>query len=124
MTKDRDKKKLGKMGEDVSEIFLKRRGFHVIERSYRQRSGEIDIIAKKENMIVIVEVKTRASEEQGLAIEAVHYKKQKKIIQLAYLYVQEKECDDYEIRFDVIVIVRYNHRDVFLINHIEGAFTA
>ena len=79
-------------------------------------SGEIDIIAKKGETIVFVEVKFRTNTEKGLPREAVNYRKQKHIQNTALCYLKYKNCMESDIRFDVIEILN------FKITHIKNAF--
>ena len=66
---------LGRYGEDLAAKYLAAHGYDVIERNVRYRFGEVDIIAKKENMLIVVEVKTRRTQTYGMPCEAVHWKK-------------------------------------------------
>jgi len=67
----------GKFGEDLACEFLKKQGYKIIERNYRIRGGEIDIIALDEKTLVYVEVKTRTSHQFGLPEESITYYKMK-----------------------------------------------
>ena len=70
---------LGRYGEDLATNYLKSQGYDVLERNIRYRFGEVDIIAKKENMLIVVEVKTRRTQTYGMPCEAVHWKKKQHI---------------------------------------------
>ena len=95
---------LGKTGEDLACAELERRGYEIIARRYRQRSGEIDIIAKDGPAWVFVEVKARDSHEFGEAAEAVTPCKQRRIAQLAREYVTRHRLSHCPCRFDVVSI--------------------
>ncbi len=112
----------GNIGESAACKFLKKNGYKVIERNYRKRYGEIDIIAQKGEMYVFIEVKTRADTDYGLAAEAVTKTKQQRIIRTAKLYIMENELDA-AFSFDVIEVY-HKGRKVVRINHIENAFYA
>jgi len=75
-----------------------------LARNYRNRLGEIDIVAKERDVIVFVEVKTRTGKRFGLAKEAVNYKKQKKLIRLAQAYLKQHGLFGKKARFDVVAI--------------------
>ena len=79
--------KLGRRGEAIAVSFLKRQGYKIIERNYRSKLGEIDIIAREKDNIVFVEVKTRRSDDFGLPQEAVSYRKQYRLTKIALGYL-------------------------------------
>jgi putative endonuclease len=108
------------MGENVAANYLKNKGYRIIERNYRKQRAEIDIIAKKDEMIVFVEVKTRKNSNFGYGFEAVTRHKQEQIIKAAKLFCQEKEIIDTPCRFDVISIEKDGKH--YKIDHFENAF--
>ena len=73
----------GKLGEDAACKYLKKQNYQILERNYRKRYGEIDIIAQKSNKLIFAEVKTRSGERYGTPSEAVTFSKQQKIIKTA-----------------------------------------
>lgn len=95
---------LGKTGEDKASLFLKKRGFNILERNFRKgKSGEIDIIALKENLLVFVEVRTRSTDSKGRPAETITYFKKRSIYNTALLYISmHPEYCDYDFRFDFI----------------------
>jgi putative endonuclease len=95
---------LGKTGEDLACAELARRGYEIIVRRYRQRSGEIDIIAKDGPTWVFVEVKARDTREFGNPAEAVTPDKRRRIAQLARDYVALHRLSNCPCRFDVVAI--------------------
>ena len=111
----------GKLGEDAACHYLKKNHYQILERNYRKRFGEIDIVAKKDNRIAFVEVKARSASDYGIPCEAVTYSKQQKIIKTAQAYVLEQNLDA-EFAFDIIE-VRLENGTILAINHIEDAFT-
>jgi len=111
-----DKILIGKLGEEKASEFLKNNGYTVLERNFRCKIGEIDIIAKIKDTIVFVEVKTRSSIKFGYPKEAVDYRKQTKIHNVALTYLKLKGKLDSKIRFDVIEILDGS------VNHIENCF--
>jgi len=115
------KQNIGKIGEDAATKFLKKLGYKIIKRNYKNHYGEIDIIAKDKSCTVFVEVKTRTSANYGYASEAVDYRKQKKIITVAQTY-PGISYNDY-MRFDIIeVYLNSKDKKIDKINHIKNAF--
>ncbi len=98
------KKALGTRGEEIAADFLQRQGFEVIERNFRYERGEIDIIARKGNLITFCEVKTRTSDVYGGGEDAVDLRKQQQIRKVAEGYINDRSLEDYEFRFDVVVV--------------------
>ena len=81
-----DNQAAGKLGEDLAALFLKKYGYKIIERNFRIRGGEIDIIAVDDDTLVYVEVKTRTSQIFGSPEEAVTPRKIKFLIRAAKFY--------------------------------------
>ena len=114
--------KIGETGEKCAAEFLKKKRYKILERNYRKRYGEIDIIAENKNYIVFVEVKTRHTDYMTSAADAVNRQKQLKIIKTASLYLAENETEKF-CRFDVCeVYVNAENLKLENINYIEGAF--
>ena len=106
----------GTIGEIDAEKYLKDKGFVIVTTNYKNRIGEIDIIAKDKNALVFVEVKSRATLLYGRPCEAVDFRKQQKIRKVAELYLVTTKNYYADVRFDVIEILGEE------INHIENAF--
>ncbi len=109
----------GKKGELLAKEYLISKGYSILDINYRNKIGEIDIIALNKGIIVFVEVKTRTSTNFGYAYEAVNRKKQEKIIYCSYLYLNQKRLVDYQIRYDIIEVYLTSN---VKINHIENSF--
>lgn len=114
------RRRLGKTGEDRAAIFLQKCGYRILEKNYRCPLGEIDIIALDGSTLVFVEVKTRSSYRYGLPQEAVGYRKQAKLRQLADYYTKHRGIYDVNCRFDVISVM--NGAEINKIEHIKNAF--
>ena len=110
---------LGKMGEELAVNYLIGKGYEILERNWRNKHKEIDIVAKDGETLVIVEVKTRQSDGFGEPDMAVTRQKQKCLVYAANAYVFSKRLD-LDIRFDIISIV-FNQGNP-KIDHIEDAF--
>jgi putative endonuclease len=95
---------LGKLGEDLACAELERRGYAILERRYRTKYGEIDIVAREGETTVFVEVKTRAGEQFGGGAEALTAWKQRRITQMAVDYLARHRLHDRPCRFDVVTI--------------------
>jgi putative endonuclease len=95
---------LGKRGEDLACCELERRGYAIIARRFRVRSGELDIVARDGPTLVFVEVKARADHEFGSAAEAVTPMKQLRLTRLATEYLMRHHLQECPCRFDVVSI--------------------
>ena len=94
----------GKEGEKTAVKFLKKQGYRIIEKNYRNKSGEIDIVAEQDQVLVFVEVKSRADGEYGDPLEAVTPHKQRKIGQVAKGFMTQHRIVNRDCRFDVVGI--------------------
>ena len=109
----------GKLGEEIAVNYLSDKGYEILERNWRNRHKEIDIIARDGKFLVIVEVKARKSDEYGNPDIAVTRQKQRLLISAANAYLFRNRLDT-ETRFDIISIVFKDGKPV--IEHIEDAF--
>ena len=100
----RNTRHMGTKGEDSALRFLKHRGYRIIQRNYRCRFGEVDIIAADGDIIVFIEVKSRTSDAFGRPEEAVVTRKQQRISQTARHYLAVHDLVDRDARFDVVAI--------------------
>lgn len=114
--------KVGDKGEQAAADYLQAAGYDILERKYRSKLGEIDIIAKWRNILVFVEVKTRRNTTYGFPAESVTYRKQRKIINTASCYLQQIHNANTGCRFDVIEIFLTGN-NLIKHNHIIDAFT-
>lgn len=114
------KQRIGKKGEDIACKYLKENKYIIVERNFRCRQGEIDIIAqdtvKKE--LVFIEVKTRTNLNYGTPSSAVDKKKQIHILKVLKYYLYKNKIKDVPIRIDVIEVLGHQYK----INHIKQAF--
>lgn len=106
----------GDIGENKAVKYLTDKGYEILETNYKNKLGEIDIIAKDDTRIVFVEVKARATTKYGYPREAVNEYKQRKIRMVAESYLKSKRLLNSYIRFDVIEILAGN------ITHLIAAF--
>jgi len=109
----------GKKGEQLAVDYLTNNGYKVVHRNYRYLKAEIDIIAKKGDILAIVEVKSRSSDYMQAIADTVTEKKIKLLVMAADHYIISKDLDA-EARFDIITIHR--NGSIFNIEHLENAF--
>lgn len=117
------KNNIGIRGEDEAVKYLQTRGYTILNRNFHSKFGEIDIIAKINNIICFVEVKTRKNNRYGRPAEFVNYSKQQKIIKTAECYLCDNFSENIMYRFDIIEVFYYNSY-IFSFNHLKGAFEA
>lgn len=113
--------RVGARGEDVAAGHLSGLGMRVVERGYRCRLGEVDIIAWDGRALVFCEVKTRRQTRFGPPEEAVTPAKQARIVALAQAYMQDKRLDPDRVRFDVVGVVLVPGASP-RVRHTPGAF--
>ncbi|MFT6994338.1 MAG: putative endonuclease [Maribacter sp.] len=109
----------GKEGEQIAADFLLKKGYTISYRNYRYLKAEIDIIAKKDKIVAIVEVRSRRSDYIENIAETVTKKKIKLLVMAADNYILSTDLD-VEVRFDIITILKNKNR--FEIEHLENAF--
>ena len=110
----------GKAGEDTAVDYLAKKGYHILQRNFRFRRGEIDIIAEDRDDLVFIEVKARRSRAYGLPEEALTPAKCRQIRKVARGYLFENKIEDTSCRFDIVAIEYEAGRPV--IRHLENAF--
>lgn len=112
----------GKWGETQALHYLTRLGYTIVAINYRKRYGEIDIIARKNDVLVFVEVKCRSGNTFGTPLEAVDLRKQQRICRVAMEYLQSHQEGTGNARFDVIAVWPSQGKESAVIEHIENAF--
>ncbi len=113
----------GAEAEETACAFLAASGFRIVERNFRTRGGEIDIVARKGDVLAFVEVRFREGEEFGAPEETVGVAKRRKIAAAAREYIRRIPRDSWmEARFDVVAITGRGESAV--IRHFPGAFDA
>ncbi|MDO4690880.1 MAG: YraN family protein [Fusobacterium sp.] len=93
-------REIGNIYEDRSCQILKKEKYRILERNYRNRYGEIDIIAEKDLELVFIEVKYRKTNKYGYGYEAINKRKLSRIFNMAQIYLQNKKYINYKIRID------------------------
>lgn len=110
---------LGEKGEQLAVEFLQKEGYTILEKNWRFKKAEVDIIAQKKDMLVSVEVKTRTSNYFGNPQDFVNQKKIQLLVEAINEYVISKDLD-VEVRFDIIAIIQ--NKSTTQIEHLEDAF--
>ncbi len=95
---------IGRYGEDIAAAWLSEHGYVIVERNYRRRFGEVDIIAKQGEYLVFIEVKTRSSSRFGTPFDAVTMKKQHQLTKIADDYLLNHGQGNTLCRFDVLAV--------------------
>lgn len=94
----------GSRNEELAASFLVRRGYVVVERNYKTKLGELDLVARQGTTLVFVEVRSRATDQFGSALEAVGWSKQRRVSRMAKMYLAARRPRFDECRFDVVAI--------------------
>ena len=111
---------LGKKGEEIACDYLEKKGYLILEKNWRFKQTEIDLIAFREETLIFAEVKSRLGDQYGLPEESVTWRKQKYLQRASGAYINLKNFED-EIRFDVIAIT-FRRDGSYELYHIEDAF--
>lgn len=113
-------KTTGLKGENIASNFLLEKGFSILDKNFRLKFGEIDLVAKKGNTIHIIEVKTKSSSYKGSPYQQVDYKKLKKLIALSFIYTKYKKLKDLNLSIDIVSIVLNNNTNDYDIKFYEN----
>lgn len=104
MAEKSGRRSLGHFGEVVAEGMLRRQGYEIVERNWRCRQGEIDLVARQGGDWVIVEVRTRRGATCGRPEESLTPAKQRRLLRLAAAYLQQRGLEDVPWRIDVVAV--------------------
>jgi putative endonuclease len=115
-----DHNDLGNEGEEMAALHLIRSGYDILIRNYMYQKGEIDIIARKKDVIVIVEVKTRSTPDFGDPQDFLKAGQIQRLVATANHFVENFVEDDVDVRFDIIAIIK--NKAGTKLEHIEDAF--
>jgi putative endonuclease len=113
-------KEKGQEGERLAVRFLRRQGYRILDRNYRNRLGEIDIVAEDRGVLVFTEVRTLKASAGHLPEETIQWKKQQRLSRTALAYIQYKRLEDRPARFDVVSVIFDGDRPT--LRHIPDAF--
>jgi putative endonuclease len=112
---------IGQYGEDLAVRHLTEAGLAILDRNWRCKAGEIDILAREGDVLVVCEVKTRSGPGFGSPLEAVTALKARRLRRLAALWLSERQLSIPEVRFDVVAVIR-RPSCVPTVEHIRGIF--
>ncbi len=110
----------GHWGETRAAEFLQKAGYMIVVKNYRHRHAEIDLIAKKDKLLIFVEVKTRSGTGFGMPEEFVNYQKTRLILKAAENYIFDHDWK-FDVRFDIVAVLILPNGDVD-VRHIQDAF--
>jgi putative endonuclease len=100
-----DRRELGAAAEEIAAAYLAAHGAEILERNYRRRLGELDVIAREGDTLLIIEVRTRSTSAYGGAAASVDVRKRRRIVRAAQqLLQQHRELGRLAVRFDVLVV--------------------
>lgn len=111
---------LGKLGEIKARQYLRRKNYQIITSNFQTRFGEIDIICRKDDFLVFVEVKTRISDIKGKPYQSVTYWKLKRLKKAIYVYLAKNQVLNAQLRVDVISIELNPDKTVKELSHFEN----
>jgi len=107
-------------GEDIAAEFLQKKGYKILERNFRKKYGEVDIIALHQNVLIFIEVKTRSSSQFGTGFEAITSSKLQSIINTAQLYKSMHSRLPESLRIDAISVLLTWRGELEEIEHMEN----
>ena len=117
-------KDIGSFGEALARDYLISKGYKILNMNFRNKFGEIDIICKKNNLLIFCEIKSRYSNSFGYPIESITCYKPKQIIKLSELYLISKKYYNFNVRYDIIEVIFNTITSSHIINHVQDAFRA
>jgi putative endonuclease len=117
-----DRSQIGKRAEDLACACLEARGIRIVERNWRHREGEIDVVADDGGTCVFVEVRSRTGVALGHALEAVTARKRAQVIRAARLYLAEETPAASGYRFDVVGVTFFDDGRGPEVDYVESAF--
>ncbi|WIF94625.1 YraN family protein [Caminicella sporogenes] len=114
-------KELGDLGEKLAVEYIEDKGYKIVEKNFRCKFGEIDIIAKNDNFYIFIEVKTRKSLNFGRPIESITKNKINHITKTIFYYLNKNNIKNYNIRIDAVEIIIKDLKN-YIINHIPNIY--
>lgn len=111
---------IGRRGEDIATEFLLQKGYIILEKNFRKRYGEIDIIAEKDNVLIFIEVKTRTSSQFGTPVESISFWKLQSLMKTAQLYKKLHPHLPEALQIDAVAIIISKTGELENLDHIEN----
>ena len=115
------KRQFGDWGERVAEYFLHRKGYSVIAKNFNTRYGEIDLVSKKGDRFIFIEVKTRANRKYGIPEEAVTSLKQRRLVRAAEIFISANHLENVDWQIDVLAIEGSPNDENIKVRHLKNA---
>ena len=113
---------IGKKGELLAQEHIRKQGYTLLEKNFRCKLGEIDLIAKDRHMVVFLEVRTKTSTAYGPAYNSVTPHKQRQVKRVALFYIAQHNLVNTQFRFDVIGITLNQESGEYQLDQIQNAF--
>jgi putative endonuclease len=110
----------GKLGERIAERWLRRQGWSVVERRFRNGRRDIDLVVRRESTVAFVEVKARKGDDFGGPVEAVHWRKQRELKRSAQVWIDRHGQAPEDYRFDIVGVLVSGDR--VRVRHVPDAF--
>jgi putative endonuclease len=117
-----NRRRKGARGEETAAQYLTAKGWRIIERNWRCRSGEVDIIAETDGTLIFIEVRSRTGDTHGTAAESVTARKIAQVRHIAEIYLHMRGTTDTPVRFDMIAVRLLPDQKAEIMEHIEAAF--
>ena len=115
---------LGRWGEQLAASHLKSLGYQILERNWRCRRGEIDLVASAGEVLVFVEVKTRRGRDHGMPEEALTKAKVRRLLELSQRYLLEHDLEDVDWRVDMVAVELNRQGELVRCEHVPNAVWA
>lgn len=116
------RKEKGRAAEDAAVLHLQQEGWTIVERNWSCRSGELDVIAEKGELLLFVEVRSRSGSGYGLPAESIDARKIQKVRRTAEVYLHRFGFSDRLVRFDAIAVMLGRHLEIRSLEHFQEAF--
>lgn len=117
-----NRKDKGRAAEEAAASYMEQQGWLIVERNWTCRSGELDIIAEKEGILLFVEVRSRSGTGYGLPAESIDGRKIQQVRRTAEVYLHRFGISDRQIRFDAVAVMLGRNLEIRSLEHIEDAF--
>ena len=116
------KQQFGKLSEKLAVKFLKKQGYKILSLNYRCPLGEVDIVGLEKDTVVFIEVRSRSNSSCGMPMETINFDKKKHIIRTALYYQKRYNLYDYNVRFDIVSVLKDETTQKLSIELIKDAF--
>ena len=111
---------VGRKGEELAAKYLKKKGFRVLEKNFKNRFGEIDLIVFKKGLLVFVEVKTRVGSVDFNPEWAINFNKVSRVQKMAQVFLAQNKIDYQDLRIDVVCVCLSREKKLLKIDHYEN----